>query len=271
MEQDHAYVQASKASNHSPPVMTYSGYKFEALATLPDTWHNCTRAQIENRNADPVSNYAQYASVVSSTVSGIPFIIGGEVDALAGVLPTDPAGRREQYVELKTCTDVPPTAKSFTRRLLKFWAQSFLLGVPSLIIGFRTVERDVPMLQHIQTFRTTDIPRLVREEFKGFWRSDVCLGFLGAFLQFLRETVHGDGVWRVSLKAGRPGERRAVTVLKEVERGHGRILTDEWLAWRSAGHAESGRNDQPVGPSTEHPSTLPLETEPRRPDTPPSC
>lgn len=40
-------------------------------------------------------------------------------------------------------------------KLMKFWAQSFLVGVPRIVVGFRDDEGTVNSLQ---TFKTTDIP-----------------------------------------------------------------------------------------------------------------
>lgn len=47
----------------------------------------------------------------------------------------------------------------FSFKLLKFWAQSFLIGVPKVICGFRD---DDGVLSHLETFKTLEIPRKVR-------------------------------------------------------------------------------------------------------------
>jgi RAT1-interacting protein len=39
---------------------------------------------------------------------------------------------------------------------MKWWAQSFLVGVPKIICGFRD---DDGVIHNLQTFRTVDIPR----------------------------------------------------------------------------------------------------------------
>jgi len=38
---------------------------------------------------------------------------------------------------------------------MKFWAQSFLVGVPRIVVGFRD---DEGIVNSLQTFKTTDIP-----------------------------------------------------------------------------------------------------------------
>ena len=44
----------------------------------------------------------------------------------------------------------------FRNKLLKWWAQSFLVGVPKIICGFRD---DEGIVNNLQPFRTIDIPR----------------------------------------------------------------------------------------------------------------
>lgn len=101
-------------------------------------------------------------------------------------LPPDPLTHRPNYVELKTTATptTPSSHKNFERKLLKFWAQSFLLGVPKLIVGFRSAGG---VLQSVQEFETTRIPKMVRERGAAAgggcpWESGVCINFGGAVL-----------------------------------------------------------------------------------------
>lgn len=61
--------------------MSYWGYKFETLSLLPDTWDAVSRDYIEGREAQVVSNYAQYCSVVRTGMGDASIVLGGEVDA----------------------------------------------------------------------------------------------------------------------------------------------------------------------------------------------
>jgi hypothetical protein len=74
--------------------------------------------------------------------------------------PIPPIGSR-QYVELKTSALLTERRQhSFERyKLLKFWAQSFLLNVPTIVVGFRT---DDGQVKKLQAFKTLEIPKLVR-------------------------------------------------------------------------------------------------------------
>ena len=50
-------------------------------------------------------------------------------------------------------------------KLLKFWVQSFLANVPTIVVGFRD---DNGFLRSVQTLETLTVPRLVRGK-AGMW------------------------------------------------------------------------------------------------------
>lgn len=119
-----------------------------------------------------------------------------------------------------------PTTNDFSlaipRKLLKHWAQSFLLGIPSIVVGFR--QRQPPLIRQLQTFQTLQIPRMVRGQ-PGGWEPAVSLAFAGEALTFLRKTVieqvdEGEEerprVWRLSFDALERRERGLR--LRELER-----------------------------------------------------
>jgi RAT1-interacting protein len=62
-------------------LLTQSGYKFEALALLPDTWDAVSRDFIESRDQHVVDNFQQYCSIVETGIGSNSLILGGEVDA----------------------------------------------------------------------------------------------------------------------------------------------------------------------------------------------
>lgn len=68
----------------------------------------------------------------------------------------------------------------YERKLLKFWAQSFLLGVPKIIVGFRN--RD-GMLLRLEELETHGIPVKVKKNGKGSWDGNICINFAASFLE----------------------------------------------------------------------------------------
>lgn len=85
------------------------------------------------------------------------------------------------WVELKTAEEIGSDrdALKFERKLLKFWVQSFLLGVAKIIVGFRSKDGYLTRIQEIET-RT--IPGNVRRKGKGSWDGNTCINFAAAFL-----------------------------------------------------------------------------------------
>jgi RAT1-interacting protein len=113
-------------------------------------------------------------------------------------------------VELKTNITIRPPSHSqsagdrqrFERKALRIWTQSFLLGVPTVMVGFRTPQGKV---QSVQSFRTAEFPRMGRggdnaggnvvgnagAGGQSGWDTRVVLGWGARALGFLRTTVEG--------------------------------------------------------------------------------
>jgi RAT1-interacting protein len=85
------------------------------------------------------------------------------------------------WVELKTAAQVESDRDQirFERKLLKFWAQSFLLGVPKIVVGFRTKDGILTSLEEVET---RSIPDMVRRG-KQLWDGNICINFAAAFLE----------------------------------------------------------------------------------------
>ncbi|KAG5981491.1 decapping endonuclease targeting mRNA [Claviceps digitariae] len=233
IEENHEFKLQSRIleNSHGPrrgpslEVMQYWGYKFETLSTIPQIWHETSREYIENRENQVVSNKEQYCSVVRTGIGSTILCLGGEVDAIWDIKP--PPGEPINWVELKTSLEVRSAADvdSFHRKLMKFWIQSFLLGVPKIIVGFRT--RD-GILADVQEIETHNIPYTVSTRPNPRWNADMCVNFAGEFLQWLRNVINDEGVWRIRR---RPASG-AIEVFKVEETGHGDILSEEFKNWR---------------------------------------
>ena len=94
------------------------------------------------------------------------------------------------WVELKTTAEIRNDRDRFKyeRKLLKFWAQSFLLGVPKIIVGFRDQNG---ILRRLEEVETSSLPVMVKKHGKGTWDGNVCINFAAEFLAcMLRWTSH---------------------------------------------------------------------------------
>lgn len=169
-------------------------------------------------------------------------VLGGEVDGIWDCKPEEGAGGGGiNWVELKTSVEMgmgggEREAVKWERKLLKFWIQSFLLGVPRIVVGFRSPQG---VLLRVEELLTKDIPGIVkrRGDGRGTWDGNSCINFAAGVLEWLKEVVFGEGVWRV-----RRRERSAVIeVFKVEERGTGDILSREFLEWRMGQQEREGQ------------------------------
>lgn len=68
----------------------------------------------------------------------------------------------------------------YERKLLKFWAQSFLLGVPTIIVGFRDQQG---IVHRVEELDTASIPAKVKKVGKNSWDGNICINFAAEFLE----------------------------------------------------------------------------------------
>lgn len=173
------------------------GYKFETLCLMPDIWDATSRDYIEGRENEIVNNHAQYVSIVRTGIDNTTLVLGGEVDAGTTSSPLlslqiltvqsvwdakpEPPNTRINWVELKT--SVSPQSDrdllAYERKLMKFWIQSFLLGVPKIIVGFRDQNG---ILVRIEEMETEKIPGTVKRRGKATWDGNMCINFAAGFL-----------------------------------------------------------------------------------------
>lgn len=94
--------------------------------------------------------------------------------------PTEPQDPID-WVELKTSQELYGSRDQvkLNRKLLRIWAQSFLLGVPRIMMGFR--DRD-GMLLRVEEMKTMSLPGRVSQS-PNAWTGEACINFAESFLQ----------------------------------------------------------------------------------------
>lgn len=100
------------------------------------------------------------------------------------------------------------------------------LSVPTIFIGFRS--RSGHLLR-VEEMKTQRIPSAVQASGAYKWDGNICINAAAAFLEFLKATIVGEGVWRIRRQA-RGGDH--IEVYKIEETGTGRILSENFLTWR---------------------------------------
>lgn len=146
--------------------MSYWGYRFETLSTMTKPPHEVSKGdpELQERLTGSANTNVQYCIVVKTRLGNNSIMMGAEVDCCRDVKPTDPLAQPSNYIELKTSRIIESDRNqySFDRyKLLKFWAQSFLVGVPRVMCGFRD---DEGQIVKVVQYKTLEIPRQVREK-----------------------------------------------------------------------------------------------------------
>ena len=246
IEEDFEAKQVRKAEQAAQPPrrgqrfsqaqMSYWGYKYEAIITLPEEFEDCSHQEIYEHRRAPVENASQYISVVETGFGNHKVVIGGEVDAIQG--DWKPWNCTHPYVELKTSrwpffekgdTDVA-NMRMWEGKMLKWWAQSFLLAVRQVVIGLRD---DDGVLLHQAQYDVNKIPRFVQGGLKT-WSAEHCVAFLDRFLTFLKAHVSQGGVWRISLRKTFGNQPKKIVLERVEETGTGDIVSKEFKEWRAA-------------------------------------
>ena len=222
------YSQAPVRGAMSQDLMSYWGYKFETISLLDRHWCYTERSTIETRDLAQVSNHAQYCSIVRTGFGKSKMVIGGEVDAVFDTKPQEP-GAPVNWVELKTTAELvnEKEVNKYERKLLKFWAQSFLLGVPKIIVGFRDQQG---WLRRLEEQETQSIPDKMLKTGRRVWDGQTCITFASAFLEWLKGAITTDGVWRIRKREKSP----VLEVFRIEESGTGNILSDVFVEWRTS-------------------------------------
>lgn len=167
---------ATRKLNETEKEMCYWGFRFENYMT-----YKSTEADIFN---DSVNTNEEYAIVVKTKLDDLNILMGAEVDCCHSENLTS-------YVELKTNRNIENNRQmyNFKRfKLVKWWAQSFLIGIDKIICGFRN---DYGLVTSFDTFETIDIPKMVKG-INNTWEAAICFNFLLEFLKFIIKVVIKD-------------------------------------------------------------------------------
>lgn len=159
----------------------YYGYNFERL---------CTRS-INGSMANCVDTDVQYCSVISTKIGTVRIVCGGEVDCSLSISKQE-KNPLSNYIELKTSLvfqNINQQERFYSQKLLRIWAQSFLLGIEKIAIGFRDRKG---ILLDIMYLDTQKIPRMVRDNSSGnspAWDGQTALTWLGYILEIIVNNV----------------------------------------------------------------------------------
>ncbi|KAJ0181214.1 hypothetical protein K1T71_003299 [Dendrolimus kikuchii] len=165
------------------------GYKFEQFM-LSD------RPDIEPNPNLPVNENEEFSLVFKTNLNKHTIIYGAEMDGLRcdkAPVPLPPSGTDaiinylsdKQFIELKTNRHIefPKQETSFRRfKCKKWWCQSFLAGVDTILCGFRN---DNGIVEELKVFSVAELPKRAQR----LWDPNVCFNFLDTFLTYVKRCI----------------------------------------------------------------------------------
>lgn len=153
--------------------MCYWGYAFEEAV--------CSEHPFE----EPVDCMECFCCVVKTKLGDLNVVMCGEVDCVDG------DQELANYVELKTSrvmNDERQVKRFEKEKLLKWWAQSFALGVRRIMVGFRDDRGKVVKTQMLETLK---LPGYVAKH-KGAWSVKVALRCASVVLTKVKELLSSE-------------------------------------------------------------------------------
>ena len=100
----------------------------------------------------------EYCCVLRSRLSSHSLVYGAEVDGADPSRYSPPHAHLTPFVELKVTKEIISDRERQTLhkfKFLKWWSQSFLVGIPRVVCGFRD---DTGVVRSLQTFTVSTMP-----------------------------------------------------------------------------------------------------------------
>jgi len=145
---------------------------------------------------------------------------------------------RPNYVELKTTKRCRTDRdfQNYEKKLLKFWAQSFLLNIPRIIVGERTEDG---VLCGVQELTTAKIPSMVLKQGRS-WDGNVCIRFAEQLMDWLIDKIPEGQMVKIKHPAN-------ASFLEVVPVEMPTFLTKEFIDWRTAKTEKGSEHEKDSG------------------------
>lgn len=156
--------------------LVFGGHKFEALCMVSP---GEGEKDMEARQRTIVNTKCEFDILFKTRLGGYRLLLGAEMDGLDE--------RGQNYIELKTTACIrtdQQQGRFINEKCLKWWVQSFLAGVPTILVGHRNERLWIDRLERLPVER---IPRMVREQAQ--WDPNLVLAFGELLLSWLRQLL----------------------------------------------------------------------------------
>lgn len=195
--------------------MSSWGYKFEQFMVSP-------HPGIEPNTDTAVNENEEFCCVFRTRLDKFSLVYGAEMD---GYDSSERMGEKEvlvpeKFIEMKTSRVIEHQRQQnnfFRFKVLKWWCQSFLVGIQDILVGWRD---DDGLVTEVETMK---VSRLAKNAVQ--WKPNVCANFLAQFLSVLSENIRGDDVNRMYKVVRQPG--RGIE-MREFFSEHGGTFLPRW-------------------------------------------
>lgn len=171
------HLETDSRSSDEANVQTFWGFKFEQFCT-----------EIDYHTTGIVNPNDEFAAVVRAKIGKHRLVLSAEMDCSVAnekhQQPLQGPPRMELMIELKTSRKIQNDRMKFSFerfKLLSWWIQSFLAGVPRITVGWRDDEGIIQGVQHFETMR---LPKIANADIMK-WDFRACLGFTSSLLDWL--------------------------------------------------------------------------------------
>lgn len=215
------YYDTEESVNDYGNLFSYGGHRFENYITRTEP----KKVQCDHFDAATKEEYSVVIkSKVQSSSGKISLLYAAEIDCLDTGKTQRDAADMENFVEIKTTRRMhhENQYRNFCKfKLIKWWAQSYLVGVPKIICGYKNDRHIVDSIEEMNVHR---IPSQCSE----FWSRRQCMNFLQQFLSFVQHIVTDDDPYRVYLFSNEVPNM--ISTRKLLNRSHFQILPEWYIS-----------------------------------------
>ncbi|XP_050673293.1 decapping nuclease DXO homolog [Leptidea sinapis] len=180
------------------------GYKFEQYVVSDSP-------QTDPTPEMPVNEMEEFSLVLKTNINRHNIVFGAEMDGIRcdkecvqekPDLVLGPEAliqylSSKEFIEIKTSRHIETSNqdRNFRRfKAKKWWCQSFLVGIDTILCGFRN---DDGIVERLKTYRVADLPKMSKK----FWDPNVCFNFLDTFFTYVKRCLYKE----IKLKFGEMG------------------------------------------------------------------
>lgn len=203
-------------------MFSFGGYRFEHYITRDRAQTSSPYPQTEPFCEDRL----EYSAVIKTSLKSynpekqkFSLLYAAEVDCLDVNKSSDEL--MSSFVEIKTTREMNHVnqQRNFAKfKLIKWWAQSYLVGINHIICGYKNEDH---LVTQIERMNVDEIPVKCSQH----WNRKQCFNFLSQFLQHVRSTIVDDDPNKVYLFSREPFQPIRCYDLEQS--GHFQILP-EW-------------------------------------------